>query len=230
MPRKHEKADIDITRNPIERFLMYFKSYATENRTLVLGGAVALVAVFFIVIISVAVYLHTTDKERVAFEKLNEQLQIYMYDNKIENAESVIEEIKDLTDSSRFGFVNKMGYYYAGNYYYQIGAYEEAKKTLNLFVNRTSRDIFWELAYLKIGIMHKELGDTEKAIDVYSKIEQNYRKGVVLDQLYYYKANAYAELKDYNNARFYYNLVINEFSNSPYASMAQKRLFMLGSW
>lgn len=229
MTRKHERPDIDIKRNPVERFLMRSKDYILKNRTFVIAGSIFVLLSVVILVVSVVIFDRTTGNQRAELEKLNEKFQNYVRENRIENARGVIPEIISLADSSLFGFANRMGYYYAGNYYYILGDYEEARETLKSFVKRAEKNVFWELAYFKVGVIYEDAGELEKALEVYREIARNYRHGVMLDQLYFYTGNVYSGLKDYNNAEFYYNRVINDFSGSPYADKARQRIFLLGS-
>lgn len=228
MAKINIKKEIVIERNPVERYLLKGKDFLKANRKIALISFIAVSLLGIISIVSLVGISIVTGNQKAEFENLIEKYEKLKYENDTLNAKKTVDEIKKLSESSWFGFTSRMGLYYAGNYYYDLNDYESAKASLEKFIKKSKKNLYWELAALKLGVIHQELKNYDKALETFKQLEADNKEGVVLDQLYYYTANLYVIKKDKVNARKYFNRVINEHSQSPYAAKSKKRLFIMG--
>ena len=227
--RRRTRNEISIERNVVENTLMTTKDFVRDHRKSFLYALAGVFAVLIIVIL-VSLYLdHATNKNLVTFEKLFRQYREASNAGDKEKVNEIIPGLKELADSTWFGFSHEMSYYLIGNIFFDNGDYKEAKKYLITFAETASDSFFTEMALLKAGVADENLGNYSDALKTYKLFEEDYNDSLIAEQLYYNMASVYESTKNIAKAREYYNKVINTYPQSVYARRAKKRVFLLGT-
>jgi len=228
MANIHVKREIKIERNPVETFLMALKDRYRKNKKAAQYSFIAFIAFITLLIILVIVVNISAEESRNKFDVLVAEYNKYSAEKNLEKQKETVVKIENLSSDALFGFVSRMGFYYTGLYYHETGDMDKAVSNLNRFISKSKKDIFWELASMRVAVIYEDQGKADMALEAYKKLEADHKEGAVLDQLYFYMGNLYTSLKDPINARNYYNKVITEFPQSAFSARAKKRLFMLG--
>jgi len=227
MARINVRNNIDIERNPVEKFLMKVKDVITGNRKLVLYSFISLLIAVVLLIVSSIIFEKRSESQMVRYETIMQMYQIQGTENP-ENIEKTIAELKKLHGSSYFGFVHHMSLYSAGNLYYSVKKYKEAEEALISFAGSTPSELFAALALLKASSAAEERADLDRAIEIYKTLEGKYLNGILDDQILYNMGRVYGLKNDKAMAKKYYNNIIMSYPQSPLAEKAKKRMLLLG--
>jgi tetratricopeptide (TPR) repeat protein len=223
-----EAETIEIERNVIERFLMHAKSYFKNNRKAVVNSLIGLLALIVISIALIFVVDRITTRDQKRFDEIMYEYTRYSMIGDKEKLQLVVRELIKFVDSTYFGFPHNMAYYVMGNTQYDLKDYKNAEKNLRKYAEWDSSSVLSSLALIKAAVACEDMNDLKGALGIYRKLEDNYSGSVIADQIFFNYARLCGKMKDAQSSRKYYNKVITSFPDSPFASMARKRLFTLG--
>jgi len=229
MARKKPRREIEIERNVIEKSLMDIKDFVRDNRKTFLYSSVAFLALV-VILIGAFVYVDTVNsRNRAAFDIIVEKYDLYSERGDLEQIGPLVKDLKEFVDSTSFGFSHRMARYMLGSLYFDSGEYGEALACLTKFSRRAPSPFFASLSLVKAAVCAEELGDYDKALELYAVIEEDFSDSMVVDQALYNKARIYSLKGDYANSGKYYNRVVTSFPQSPYASRSRKKIMLMGS-
>lgn len=218
--------NINITRNPIEKFLMIVKNFLIKKRKLILYSVAVLFAVGMISIIA---YIYLDKRSSALLVKYERIMEEYMGSSKnLRNVDSdTLTKLIELRTEARFGFVHDMASFAVGNIYFSQENFAEARKLFEKLASDTSSKLYASLALLKAGNACEEGGDFRDALAIYKKLEKDYLKEPVADDIYHSLGRIYDLLGEATLSRKYYELVISNFPNSFFAENAKKHIFLV---
>ena len=226
MARIRVNKQIEVNRNPVERTLMAIKATIEQKRKIVIIGTIAVLLVSALTITLLAINESRSSKQQVRFEEIMDTYREGDV-NSPENIDKTIAALKELAGSSRFGTVHQLCFYVMGNLYYQKGAYQEAVQNLVSYEKKSSSELFSALALLKAASANENLGNREKADEIYKTLEKDYIKTSAADQILYRIARFYRTGNENEKARIYYERVIAAYPTSGMAKDARSELFMM---
>jgi tetratricopeptide (TPR) repeat protein len=223
--------EIEIRRNIVERWLMTAKDFALKNMRIVVYALAGAVVAVVLVIAMVVYYDYRANSELVKFEKvMDEYRKSYGPDETVRKQvlNKTAAELKSITDSSYWGYVNHYGYYIIAGLYFNEGMHAEAKDYFLKFVKKQPRSYFAPMGLQQAARSCEFLNDYKGAIELYNKLEKDYSKSVVADQVYYDLGRAYQHQGDIFKARECFDKVISSFPRSEFSQKARERIMMLG--
>lgn len=221
------RKDIEIERNPVERTIINTRNFIKDNRKKTVNVLIAVGVLALVIIAGLVYYSNQLDNHLVIYEKIMDNYE----KNREKDPEIVkktLEDLRTLSNSAKFGFVNKIVNYHIGNLYYSEKNYKEAHSYLVKFADVTSSEMLASVALNKAAVALEESGDLEGALMIYKKIEDNYSDSVIADQAFYNMGRLHYIKKRKEDAVIYFNRVISLFPRSSYAEKARKRLFLIG--
>jgi len=227
MARIKVKNEIKIERNVIENFLMNLKDFVGRNRKIVLYSFFAIVAVM-VVTIGVLVYIEKASlSQQVRYEEIMDNYRKGGAQNS-DNIDKTIASLKELADSTYFGFTSEMPCYVIGNLYFSIKKYKEAEAYLLKYEDVSSPSVFSAMALLKASMAAEERNDIDTALSISKRLEEDYSDSIIADQVLFNLGRIYGIRKDEFMSKKYYNDVISLYPRSSLAEKAKKRLLMTG--
>ena len=225
MARVKVRKEIEIERNPIEKFLMSVRDLIKDNRKVVVTSLVGVLVLVLVVIGSLVFVESESAKELVEFEKIMDEYNSGSGAASVDKTEA---SLKKMIDTTCFGYAHDMSHYVLGNIYYTQKKYDEAQKYLELFSSKTSSPMFAAIALQKAALAAEEAGNLKKALEFYAGLEENYDDSVVADQFYYNAARVHGKLGDRFSAKKYYDRVVSLYPHSPFSERAKKQLLLIG--
>jgi tetratricopeptide (TPR) repeat protein len=251
MPEIKKKSNIEIERNPIEKFLMYAKNFLKTNSRRVVYSAVFVLVLFFL---SLTVYLlltRSSEKEMVRLEIIIDNYTKSVRENIIDvenrslpdrekkaleelNKKSITEannkailELNSLISDTKYGFVNKLCHYWLGNILFEEKKYGEAYQAFDIFIKKSSDGVFVPIAINKAAICLEEEGQIDNAIAFLNKYVTDSKNKITMDQIYYNLGRLYLMNNNQIKARESFKYVVDEYPESVYANRSKERLFLL---
>ena len=244
MSEIRKKSNIEIERNPIEKFLMYVKDFLKRNSRKAVYSTVFILVFFSL---SLTVYLLLTkssEKDLVKLEIIIDNYNKSIRENNVDadtfssksalnknvTAEAnnkAIQELNNLISESKYGFVYKMCHYWLGNILFEEKRYNEAFNAFDIFIKKSSDDVFVKIAINKAAICLEEDGQIDNAITFLSGYAADSKNKINLDQIYYNLGRLYLLNNNQIKARESFMNVIEEYPQSVYANRSKERLFLL---
>ena len=221
------KNKIVIERNIVERSLMQARDFIKDKRKVFLG---ALIGFLVVCIAGIGAYLYiesSMSKIQVRFEKAFEKYRSAKDSGDREALAAVTREFDDIASSSVFGFYHDINYYMLGNIYFDEGQFKKAKENLISFADKSSSELYVQLAIVKAGIAAEQDGDVDEALGIYKRFEKDFPESIISEQAFFNMGAIYEKKKDRSSAREYYNKVISLYPQSLFARRAKKRLMLM---
>lgn len=224
-----ERRNIQIERNIIENAVMAAKDFLKKHRSKVLYTLLALVLLFTAVVGAYLYYDHRAKSEMVRFEEIMEQYRSLEKKADASPAaySAAIGEMKNLVESSRWGFVHEMGGYVLGGMYLKNKNYDDAKRHYLQFADRNPKSDFAILALRNAGVASEYSGNYSEALQIYQKLEELHGNSSYGDQIYYDCARMYQKKGDLFKAKEYFRKVISSHPRSIFSLRSRHRLFLL---
>jgi tetratricopeptide (TPR) repeat protein len=222
-----KKSNIEIERNPIERFLMYVKDFLKSRRRIVIYSTVSILVLFSL---SLTVYLllnRSSEKEMVRLEKIIDNYNKSVSESDPEANNKTITELNSLITDTKYGFVYKMCNYWLGNILFEEKRYGEAYLAFDIFIKKSSDDVFVPIAINKAAICLEEDGRIDDAITFLNEYVTNRKNKISRDQIYYNLGRLYQLTNNQIKARDSFKYVVDEYPESVYANRSKERLFLL---
>ena len=238
-----KKSNIEIERNPIENFLMYVKDFLKRNSKRAIYASITVLALFFISLTVYLLVVRSSEKEIARFEIIIDDYTKSIRENiRDENSpakgvdknivseanKKAITELKNLIADTNYGFVNRMCHYWLGNILFEEKSYGEAYQAFDVFIKKSSDDVFVPIAINKAAICLEEDGQIDKAVDLLSGYTDAKNK-INKDQIYYNLGRLYLLSNNQIKARESFRHVIDEYPESVYANRSKERLFLLSA-
>ncbi len=221
------RKDIEIERNPVERTIMNARDFIKDNRKKTVNILIAVGVLVVALIIGLLYYSNHLEKHLAIYEKIMDNYEKNR-EKDPEITKKTLEDLKTLSGSVKFGFVDDIVNYHIGNLYYSEKNYKEAHKFLVKFSDTTGSELLASVALNKAAVALEEGGDLKGALSIYKKIEADYSDSVIADQAFYNMGRLYSMQKRKEDAVIYFNRVISLFPRSAFAEKARKRLFLVG--
>jgi len=114
-----------------------------------------------------------------------------------------------------------------GNIYFDEGQFKKAKENLISFADKSSSELYVQLAIVKAGIAAEQDGDVDEALGIYKRFEKDFPESIISEQAFFNMGAIYEKKKDSSSAREYYNKVISLYPQSLFARRAKKRLMLM---
>ncbi len=216
--------NIEIERNPVERYLMKVADFFRENRKVALYSLVGILILGILLIASSVFIELRSEKQQVVYEKIMDHYYKNSSDKKA--IEKTIADLKDLADSSYIGFTSKMPYYIMGNLQFELKDYDQARVNLLKFADKSSSDIFIPLALIKAALASEEAGKIDEALKSLLELEKMYPEGMVSDQILYNIGRVYVRKGDFARGKTYFSKVMALYPQSAIAGKAKQRLIL----
>ncbi len=118
--------------------------------------------------------------------------------------------------------------YDSGYNLYRKGSYAEARKAFQSYIKSYPDTTLTDNAYFWIGEAYYNEGSYEKAIILYDKIVREFKSGDKVPSALLKQAFAFDALGDEPDARIVLKRVIKEFPQSEQASVARRKLEVIG--
>ncbi len=116
-------------------------------------------------------------------------------------------------------------YYLKGDiYYFKYNNYIKAIENYKEVVGRYPSSKFSSNCQYKIGECYRKLNMFKEAIEAYQEFIHNYKNVDFIDYAYYYIADSYEKLQNYSRSKLYYELILADFPESVWTSVAIKSL------
>lgn len=225
MARIKVRNEIEIERNPVEKILMSIKNFIKDNRKIVVVSLSVVLVLILVVIGSLIFIENESQRELIKFEKIMDNFRAAEGAASFEKTEA---ELREMIESTSFGYAHDMSHYVLGNLYYNQKKFKEAEKFLELFSSKTSSSMLAAIALQKAALAAEESGNLKKAVEIYSLLEEDYDDSIVADQFYYNFARVYGKKGDLFSAKKYYDRVVSLYPQSPFSERAKKQLLLLG--
>ena len=226
-----ELRNVEIKRNFIERTLMSIKDYVRNNKKVVIYSTFSVLTII-IIVVSGIIYYQTEEQNELA------ELEQILYEYKVNNEskegdeskslKKTIDRLKNLINSSYWGFVNNNGYYIIADLYQSENMVREANEYFLKFVKESPKSFFAPLALKQAGILYENIGEYDEAFKIYKRVEKEYRDSIILDEIYYNIGRLYQNKGRLLKAREYYNKLIIQYPQSIFIEKAKNRMFLLG--
>ncbi|MCL2155527.1 MAG: tetratricopeptide repeat protein [Leptospirales bacterium] len=224
-----KKTNIEIERNPIERSLMYVKDFLKNHSRKVIYLTVSILVLFSL---SLTVYLllnRSSEKEIVRLEIIIDNYNKSVSENNPEANNKTITELNNLISETKYGFVNRICHYWLGNILFEEKRYGEAYEAFNIFIKKSSDDVFVPIAINKAAICLEEDGKIENAITFLNEYVTDSKNKISMDQIYYNLGRLYQLTDNQIKARDSFKYVVDEYPESVYANRSKERLFLLSA-
>ncbi len=114
-----------------------------------------------------------------------------------------------------------------GNLYYQLERYDEALSTFTDYLNRYPKGRFGFLARLGAGYCYEEKGDFEKASHAYQAALESTSADPLLPEAYLAFARVQTALGRVEEARRFFQKVVEQWPRTTWAEMAKSQLASL---
>ena len=243
MTDTRKKSNIEIEINPIERFLMYVKDFLKRNSNKAVHVAVSILVLFVISLTAYLLVVRSSEKEIARFEiivdnytkSISEHIHDDHADDKNLNKKIITEannkaitELNNLISETKYGFVYEMCNYWLGNILFEEKRYGEAYKAFDIFIKKSSDDVFVPIAINKAAVCLEEEGQIDNAVALLSAYVDTKNK-INKDQIYYNLGRLYLLNNNQIKARESFKLVIDEYPESVYANRSKERLFLLSA-
>jgi tetratricopeptide (TPR) repeat protein len=244
MSEIRKKSHIEIARNPIEKFLMYVKDFLKSHSKKALYSAVSILVLFSL---SLTVYLLVVKSSEKDMAKLEIIIDNYYKSIRSSNVDAdissqdvlnknliteannkTIQELNNLISESH-GFVYKISHYWLGNILFEEKRYGEAFNAFDIFIKKSSDDVFVPIAINKAAICLEEDGKIDNAITFLSGYAADSKNKINLDQINYNLGRLYLLSNNQIKARESFRYVIDEYPQSAYANRSKERLFLLSA-
>ncbi len=224
-----ERRNIQIERNIIEKAVMAAKDFLKKHRSKVLYAILTFIFLFVAVVSAYLYYDHRAKVEMVRFEQIMEQYRSLekKADVTPEAFSMAIGEMKNLVESSRWGFVHTMGNYILGGMYLKNKNYDDARRHYLQFADRNPKSDFAILALRNAGVASEYSGNFSDALEIYQKLEALHGNSSYGDQIYYDCARMYQKKGDLFKAKEYFRKVISLHPRSIFSLRSRHRLFLL---
>ena len=220
-----ERHDIEIQRNPLTRAVMEARDTVLRNRHIFFGIIITLLVAVVLVIGGVVYYDSVI---RGGSRELGRIIDTYTEKGATPEARSeAIASLHSLHDSTPFGFARKMSRYYLGNLYYDNGEYDTSVKWFEDFIENPTKPLFHMLAWQKMALAKSEGGNIRGALETLTELNEEYADSIIADQIYFHMGQMHSRLNNSQEARRYFTLVINEYSQSPFADYSRKMLVLM---
>ncbi len=224
-----ERRNIQIERNIIENAVMAAKDFLKKHRSKVLYAFLAVVFLFAAAVSAYLYYEHRAKNEMVKFEEIMEQYR--SLEKKADASPAAflmtIGEMKNLVESSRWGFVHTMGDYILGGMYLKNKNYDDARRHYLRFADKNPKSDFSILALRNAAVASEYSGNYNEALQTYQKLEELHGNSSYGDQIYYDCARMYQKKGDLFKAKEYFRKVISAHPRSIFALRSRHRLFLL---
>jgi len=221
-----KKSNIEIERNPIEKFLMSVKDFSKNNSRKVITVSISVILILIISLTSYILITRSSEKELIRFEVVIDNYRSDPMNQEVKD--KTIAELQNMISGTRFGFVHEMSHYFLGNILFSEKKYSEAYNMFEAFIKKSSdKDVFIPIAVNKAAICLEELGKLDEAITFLSKYEADNSDSIAMDQIYYNTARLYSLKNNQIKAREYFNNVITRYPESVYAERSRERLLLL---
>jgi len=229
MPEIKKKSNIEIERNPIERFLMYVRDFLRAHTKQVIYSTTVVLVLFFL---SLTVYLlldRSSEKELIRLEIIIDNYNDAVRENNTEANNKAITELNKLISDTRYGFVNRVCHYWLGNILFEEKKYGEAYHAFDVFIKKSSDNVFVPIAINKAAICLEEDGRIDDAIALLSKHINDSKNKITMDQIYYNLGRLYHLNNNQIKAREAFKHVVDEYPESAYANRSKERLLLLSA-
>lgn len=107
---------------------------------------------------------------------------------------------------------------------YVRGSYREAIEGFEMYQKAAEDGPLVDNALYWIGESYAALGQLQKAVNTFQELINKYPKSARVPPALYKMGIIYEEGGDLKTARFYYNLVVKDFPNSPEATLARNKI------
>ena len=221
-----EKRKVTIHRNAIEKFLMFLKDFVKHHRKPVIISSVGILLAVIVFVGGAVFYDFSTKKELRAYEELMSAYETGTKDDASFN--KTVAGLVKITDASYFGYVHQNGYYVAAGLYFEHKMFADAKKYYLLFADTSSSSSFAPLALFQAGVCAENFEKYDEALDLYKRIEKNYKDSAFNDRLFYDLGRMQSKKGDKAAAKESFKKVMTQYPNSTYAVQSKIRLFLLG--
>ncbi len=224
-----ERRKITIERNVIENVLMAAKDFVKRNRKVVLYSALGICLIMVLVLSAYVYFERKAAAEIVKFERIMDRYRALerQEDGGNTGVFIVIEEMKNLVNSSSWGFVHTMGDYVLGRMYFGNKSYSDARRHYLKFADDNPGSDFAVLALQKAAVAAESQGFFEEALQTYRKLDERFGDTPYADQISYDLARMYQKKGDIYKAKEYYHKVISSHPRSVFSAKSSHRLFLL---
>ncbi len=226
-----EKRDIEIKRNIVEKALMAFKDYAKKHLRVMMIAAACLLGLVVLIVAGYVYYEKRQQGEIARFERIIDDYRKAASGDEKERKillKKTADGLEKVIEGSWWGYVKNNGYYIIGALYFNEGMYSESREYYLKFADKKPRSYFAPLGLQQAARSCEFLKKYDEALKLYNRLEKQYGKSLIADQIYYDLGRIHLNKGDYFKAREYFTRVLNDFPRSPFSQKARERLMIIG--
>jgi len=189
-------------------------NFAKRRSKELIAVAVAVVCVIILIISIKAIQAHAVKKESRLLGNILE-LSSQLRDNP-----DKITELENLAGNGKF---SRVAYLKLATYWTEQGDTEKAKYYLQK-VPQTKKDLIYYQSRDLLGQIYIQNQEFDKAIELYTKIEEENPKTYTLDPILFHRAQAHEQKGEIKKALDLYKRVQDEFSQTLYGFEASQKV------
>jgi tetratricopeptide (TPR) repeat protein len=206
----------DNVKNAYERARSFYEDNTKNVQLVIAIVIIVVVAVLGIFLYSRNAAIQSSDLQAEAYKTYQAAMERDDKDLYLD----ALEKFKQSYDVKRSPIL----LYYESDVYQRMGESDKAISSLNQLIQLFPSDEYvLPLGYSKLGSLYMLKGDYEKAIGIFTELEES-NLPVYRDLALYQMANINKKIGNEDEAKRYNNLLIERFPGSPYASEIEAKM------
>lgn len=189
-------------------------NFAKKRSKELITAAVAVVCVIILIIAIKALQAHAVKKESRLLA------DVFELSSQIRDDPDKITELENLAGNGKF---SRVAYLELATYWIEQGDTEKAKSYLEK-VPQSKKDLIYYQSRDLLGQIYIQDQEFDKAIELYTKIEEENPKSYTLDPILFHRAQAHEQKGEIEKALDLYRRVQDEFSQTLYGFDASQKV------
>ncbi len=157
-------------------------------------------------------------------------LQSYSDDEKANYLEQFTQYFEKATNEFSDSYTGRLAIFLQGNIAYEQGDFPKAAESFEQLLNDNTGDHFASLAGINAALAYEEEGNTEKAIQTYEKITQEFDASCPEVPRALFSLGRLNESIDTEQAMQWYQQITNGYPESDWTNLAENRMLFLQSY
>jgi tetratricopeptide (TPR) repeat protein len=189
-------------------------TFAKKRSKELITAAVAVVCVIILIIAIKVLQAHAVKKESRLLA------DVFELSSQIRDDPDKITELENLAGNGKF---SRVAYLELATYWIEQGDTEKAKSYLEK-VPQSKKDLIYYQSRDLLGQIYIQNQEFDKAIELYTKIEEENPKSYTLDPILFHRAQAHEQKGEIEKALDLYRRVQDEFSQTLYGFDASQKV------
>ena len=193
---------------------------------------------FIVLVVALVIFFEIRNNNQrqalIAIESIQNELQFFRAQDPAERQENSFEKIRNdihtlINDNRSHSYIQARAHFLLGTLYAENESWHEAAEAYSVVFGEQRRSYLAPLALYNQAIASEMAGNVPEAIATLQEFIAYYENAEVpyLPRALFNIGRLYETQNDLNQARSYYQRVVNEHSDSDYVALATNRLIAL---